>query len=245
MFADVLQSLLHDSQDGGLLSGVERIARSLQISLNGRAGQCAHALHGVHDRAVQTQLVEQRRAQLADECPDLTQLASQDLAQEAQLAGGHPHVLVEDPLDVLDLKDGVGQSLSRTVVDLLSQARALGLLGLDDAHLQIGGQAGSGDLGEQAGVATLQEEPGVLHAPNRKLELRKLLLVATQIRRQAFDVRPESLLAGIFGACLRGGGRIGLVCGADRGAVGCLALVAQVIPATQSVVVSLAVSLGD
>ena len=112
-------------------------------------------------------------------------------------------------------------------MDLLGQARTLGLLGLDDAHLQVRGQAGVGDLGEQAGVAALEEEPGVLHASHRQLELGQLLLVLAQIARQALDLDPQGLLAGVLGAGL-GGGRRGdrppCAARADRRPLGLLEL---------------------
>ena len=107
----------------------------------------------------------------AKEAVPLAQLAAEYLAQETQLAGGHAHVLVEDPLDVLHLEDCVAQRLSGSVVDLLGQTGAFGLLGLNDAHLHVRRQPRVGDFGDQAGVAALQEQPGVFHAPNRQFEL--------------------------------------------------------------------------
>ena len=73
---------------------------------------------------------------------DVAELAAEQVAQEAQLGPGEADVLVEDALDVLDLEDGVDERLGRPVVDLLGEPRALGLLGLDDAHLDVG-RAGS------------------------------------------------------------------------------------------------------
>ncbi len=130
-------------------------------------------------------------------------------------------------------------------MDFLGQAQAFGLLGLDDAHLHVRGQLGVGDLPEQAGVATLEEEPGVLHAPNRKLEFRELLLVATKVCCETLDLRPESPVAGVFCAGLGGGGRIDLIHRRERGAVDHFELIAETVPATQRVVVGLAITLGD
>jgi hypothetical protein len=69
-------------------------------------------------------------------------------------------------------------------------------------------QAGVRDLGQEAGVAALQEEPGVLHAPNRQLQLGEFLLVAAEVRRSGARPPPERSLAGVFGAGFGGGGRI-------------------------------------
>jgi hypothetical protein len=42
--------------------------------------------------------------------------------------------VVDHSVDVLDLENGIGQDLGRSVVDLLRQPLALGLLGLNDAQ---------------------------------------------------------------------------------------------------------------
>ena len=134
-------------------------------------------------------------------------------------------------------------------MDLLGQARPFAFLGLDDAHLEVRRQAGPGHLGQQTRVAALEEEPGVLHAPDRKLELGQLLLVPAEIAGQALDVAAEGLLAGIFGACLgRRRRRVRVVRFVRVGAWGSLRgleQVAQAVPASQRVAVGLAISLGD
>ncbi len=129
VLADVLERLLDDAQDGGLLGRGQDVAGRPQLGLDRGAGEGGHALDRIHDRAVQAELVEKRRPQLADEGADLAQLAAQQLAQEAQLAAGDADVLVEHPLDVLDLEDRVRQRLRRPVVDLLREPRPLGLPG--------------------------------------------------------------------------------------------------------------------
>ena len=46
--------------------------------------------------------------------------------------------IIDDPVEILDLEDGVRQDLGRTVVDLLGKVLSLALLGLDDAQRQRG-----------------------------------------------------------------------------------------------------------
>ena len=65
---------------------------------------------GIADRAVEPELVEQRRPELGDEAAHVAELAPQQVAQEAQLRPGEAHVLVEHALDVLDLEDRVGEA---------------------------------------------------------------------------------------------------------------------------------------
>ena len=167
MLADVLQGFLDDTQDRGLLCRVEQRVRRSQVRLDGRSGERRHTFDRVHDRAVQAQLVEQRRPQLTDESSNLAEFAPQQLTEEPQLAGGHSDVFADDSLDVFDLEDGVRERLRRAVVDLLGEPGTLGFLSLDDPHLQVCRQPRVRDLREQAGIAALQEEPGVLHAPHR------------------------------------------------------------------------------
>ena len=56
-----------------------------------------------------------------------------------ELGAGEALVAVEQALDDLDLEDGVAEGLRRSVVDLAGETAALGLLGLHDAHLGVGG----------------------------------------------------------------------------------------------------------
>ena len=55
---------------------------------------------------------------------------------------------LEDPVQVLDLEDRVGQDLSRTVVNVLRHALALAFLRLDDAQAQ----GGRGVVGHRSGL---------------------------------------------------------------------------------------------
>ena len=56
-----------------------------QVGRDRRAGQRPHVFDRVDDRPVEAELVEQRRPELADERPDVAELAAEHLAQEAQL----------------------------------------------------------------------------------------------------------------------------------------------------------------
>ncbi len=213
VLAHILQRFLDDPQGDRLLGLAEPVARGPQVRLDRGAHERGPCLRGVVDRAVQAELVEERRPELADERPDVAELAAEELAQVAQLRPGHPRVLVHHPLDVLDLEDRVRQGLGRTVVDLLGQAGPLGLLGLDDPHLHVVRPVRSGPLGHEAGVAALQEEPGALQAPVGELEPGELRLAATELHLQALDLRPEGTDPGVLGAGL------GRLHGLDRGAL--------------------------
>ena len=94
----------------------------MKVGFDRGAGECCHAFDGVHDRAVEAELVQQGWAQLADEGANLAQLATEQLAQKPQFVVCDAQVLVKHTLDVLDLEDRVRERLGRTVVDLLCQA---------------------------------------------------------------------------------------------------------------------------
>ncbi len=134
--------------------------------------------HGVGDRPVEPELHQHRRPELPDEGAHVAQLAAQQLAQEAQLGAGHGRVGVEDAVDELHLEDRVRQRLGRAVVDLLGEADALALLGLDDPHLELGGRAGQVVGGHERVVAALDEQPRRLEVADGELEARELRLVA-------------------------------------------------------------------
>ena len=115
-------------------------------------------------------------------------------------------VRVDDPLDVLDLEDRVGEGLGRAVVDLLGEPRALGLLGLDDPHLEVARGRRPADLGQQRRVAALEEEPRPLEGPLGELELGQLGLALAEVRGERVDVAAQRPSAGVVGAGL---GRVG------------------------------------
>jgi hypothetical protein len=109
MLADVLERFLHDSQYGCLLRWAQSLPRSRQIRLNsGTRSRAAMLSTASTIEPSRPSSSSKRRPQLADERSDLAQFAPQDLTQEVQLAGGHPNVLAQNSLDVLDLEDGVG-----------------------------------------------------------------------------------------------------------------------------------------
>ena len=101
-------------------------------------GERPHVLDGVDDRAVEAELVEQRRPELADERADVAELAAEQVAQVAQLGAGQRWIGLDDPLDVLHLEDRIRQRLGGAVVDFLGEPRPLGLLRLDnDASIGV------------------------------------------------------------------------------------------------------------
>ena len=157
MLAYILQGLLNDSQGDRLLGALESIGWCLERGFDRQTGKGRHRLDRVGDRPVETELLEERRPKLGDEAPHVAELAAEQIAQETELGPGESGVLLEDPLDVLDLEDRVRQRLGRSVVDLLGEPRALGLLGLDDPHLDIGRDGVVAGLGDEARVAALEE----------------------------------------------------------------------------------------
>ena len=108
-----------------------------------------------------------------------------------------------DPLDVLDLEDGVGERLGGAVVDLLGEPRSLGLLRLHDPHLDI---VWTADLGDERGVAALEEQPGALERALGELQLVELGLVVAKVSGQVLDVAAEGATPGIVRSGL---GRVG------------------------------------
>ena len=112
----------------------------------------------------------------------VAQLAAQLVAQEPQLgAAPGPGGPSRGRADDVDLEDGVGQRLGRPVVDLLGQARALGLLCLQDpqalrgVHRRAAGRAHRALLQEAAvGVEAAQRRlqaghGGLIGHPARQL----------------------------------------------------------------------------
>jgi len=216
VLAHILQRFLHHPQDHRLRGLVEAICGRLELDLDRQPGEGRHVVHAVADRAVETEVLEERRPQLADEAAHVAELAAEQFAQEAELGAREPAVLVEHALDVLDLEDGVGQRLCRSVVHLLGEADPLGLLGLHDAHPQVGRELRVGGVGEQARIAALQEEPRALEVLLGQLELAQLLLVEAELAREPLDLGAAGAPQRILGAGLGGRGRVGRVGGAGR-----------------------------
>ena len=202
VLADVLERLLEDAQDHHLLGVAELVGRRRQVDLHRGPGQRVERGGRVADRPVQADLVEDRRPQLADERAHVAQLAAQPLAQEAELDARGGPVVVEDLLDVLHAEDRVGQRLRRPVVDLLGEARPLGLARLHDPHLEVVGELRRRRVGEERGVPALEEEPGALQAAHGQLQARQLGLALAQLGRlerdPAAQLRRSALLGGRF-----------------------------------------------
>ena len=137
------------------------------------------------DRAVEAELVEDRRPELADERPHVAELAAEQLAQEAQLRPGQRRVVIDDPLDVLDLEDRVRERLGRPVVDLLGEPRPLRLLGLDDPHLDVVRRS-PGRRPSLTSVASPRSRKSHVRSRLRsgELELGQLGLVAAELAGQ-------------------------------------------------------------
>ena len=139
VLADILQGLLHHAKDHrlrGLGRGRRPVPRARCVMCRPDSAACVG--DRVDDRAVQAELDEHRRPQLADEAAHVAELTAQQLAQELQLGPGHVAVGVEDAVDELHLEDRVRERLRGSVVDLLREPDALGLLRLDDPHLELG-----------------------------------------------------------------------------------------------------------
>src|SRR5436853_5532028 len=103
MLAYILQGLLNDSQGDRLFGVLELIGWCLEGRFDRQTGQGCHRVDRVADRPVETELLEERRPKLGDEAPHVAELAAEQIAQETQLGPGESGVLLEDPLDVLDL----------------------------------------------------------------------------------------------------------------------------------------------
>ena len=206
MLAHILQRFLHDRSTTVCWVSFSRADGAASSVAIARPDSAVIRADGVRDRAVEAQLVEDRRAELADERPDRAELAPEQLAQEAQLRPGEALVAVDDALDVLDLEDRVREDLGRPVVDLLGEPRSLRLLGLDDPHRELGREGGV--AAHEAVVAALEEEPRALEVAQRDLDLRQLGLLRAQVVAELDHVRAERPGPVVLGAGLRGvGGR--------------------------------------
>ena len=109
VLADILQRLLGHAQDDRLLRSSSRPAGGAVSSVVIVEARSASRMWSTASTIAPSrpELVEQRRPELADERPDVAELAAEQLAQEAQLGPGEARVGVDDALDVLDLEDRV------------------------------------------------------------------------------------------------------------------------------------------
>ncbi len=153
---DVLECLLDDPEDDGLLGISQGVRRRREVYVDFRARSVGQAVRMVADRSIEPDLVEEGRAQLGDEGPDVGQLAAQAIAEEPHLATRRRRVAILEPLDVLDLEDRVGQRLCRPIMNLLRQPLPFCLLRLDHADLDVRGQLGVASRHER--VVTVVEE---------------------------------------------------------------------------------------
>ena len=113
-------------------------------------------------------------------------------------------------------------------MDLLRQARALGLLRLDDAHLNVLGCRGGARVRDEAAVAALEEQPRVLEAALGEVQPRELRPVEFDLGGQQFHLSPKTTKAAVVLAALEG-----------------IELTAERLPAFLFGVVGLSISLGD
>ena len=126
----------------------------------------------------------------------------------ARLGRGHGRIRLGDALDELRLEDGVRQRLGRTIVDLLGEARPLGLLGFHDAHRHVGVGHPVGRLGDERAVTALEEEPHARQGPFGDLELVERRVLGAELRAERLDVAAQRAPAGIVGAGLGSDGRV-------------------------------------
>src|SRR5206468_11520501 len=138
MLAGVLERLLDHPQDHDLDRLREGIDARLEVDADGHVERRLDLGRRLGDGAAQAEVGEQRRPELAQVRADALQLPREDVTQLAQLLPRQLFVAVQQPLDDLDLEDGVGQRLRGPVVDLAGETAPLRLLRLDDAHLGIG-----------------------------------------------------------------------------------------------------------
>ena len=87
-------------------------------------------------------------------------------------------------------------------MDFLGEARALSLLGLDDPHLDLRGEAVVAAARDEAAVAAPHEEPRRLEIAQGDLELGQIGLMAAELAPQSADVRAECPNPGVLGTRL-------------------------------------------
>ena len=197
------------------------------------------------------ELGEDRRAELADERPDVAELAPQELAQEAELGRGEGRVPAEHPLHDLHVEDGVGEGLGRPVVDLSGQPRPLRLLGLEDPHLDVGRAHAPRRVADERGVVAAQEEPGALEALERQVQAGQRRLLRPDARASDCLIAAQRPDPRVLRPRLRGGRRVALPDGvAGRGpglrpAIRRRELVAQLTPRGHLLEVALAEPFPD
>ena len=230
VLANILECLLDHPQCHDLDGLWQCVDPLIQVDVDRDVQGGRDLVGGFVDRAGQAQVREQRRAELAEVGADASQLPREDLSELAELLAGEPLVAVEQALDDLDLEDGVAERLGRPVVDLASEPGALGLLGLDDAHLGIGGARRAGWIGDERGVLAGEEQPGVLEGADGEVD-------ATEGRALLADLAPDDEL--VRRGLVLAGATLARLGGARTGDG------AEPLPALDAVEVRLAVALAD
>ena len=138
VLADILQGLLGDAQGDRPLASLRSVGRGLEVGRDVEPGQrraCARPCRVIAPSRPSSSSIGGRSWLMnARTSPSSRRSSSR---RKRQLGAGEQRVGLDDPLDVLDLEDRVAERLGRAVVDLLGEPRALGLLGLDDAHLEV------------------------------------------------------------------------------------------------------------
>jgi signal transduction histidine kinase len=120
VLAHILQCFLQDAQDDRLLGPGQAIGRGRQVGADREAGQGRRPADRVRDRPVEAELVEDRRAELADERPDRPELTPKEVAQEAEL---RPPVLDELGLDGA-ITDAIGRLTALTGLEIEAELAA-------------------------------------------------------------------------------------------------------------------------
>src|SRR5664280_1650613 len=236
---NVLERLLHDAEDHDLSLVGELAGGSRKIGLDRRTGERTHRCHAVLDGSVEPELGEEWRPELRDERPHVVQLATQALAQEANLRADGSRVSVENPLDVVSLEDRVHERLGRAVVDLLGEPDALRLARLDQPHPEVVGQVRRRWVRLERGVASFEEEPRALQSADGQLQSREFRPTLTELTRRERNGAPK--LAGtrrLAGACA-------VVRPAERIELLAVQLVVLRVPRSEVCVIRLAVLLSQ
>ena len=132
VFVDILQCLLHHAQGHRGGPAAQGFGFGVERRGDRQPRQRSHAFHRVEDRRVEAELVEQRWPELADDRADLPELAPEHVAQVAQLGASQRWIGIDNPLDMLHLKDRIRQRLGGAVMDFASETRPFGLLRLNN-----------------------------------------------------------------------------------------------------------------
>ena len=161
---------------------VEAVGGRVEVDLDAHRAALGELLGGIADGAVEAELLEQRRAELVDEAAHLLQLALEDGAQLAHLDLRLGRIARDELTDDVGQQDRVGERLRRAVVDLLGQPCPLGLLRLQDAHL---------DLRVGGGLGARRRRPASVPR-SRKSQSRSRLRTVSSRRARVACSRPVS-----------------------------------------------------